>query len=78
LRRQHPGGSASELLTVYALANTIAANFPDYNQVRIWIEGQAQETLKGHLDLTRPIAADFGYCRGTDAPSTPATTSSVD
>jgi len=59
----HPGGSMTELLTVYALANTLAANFPHLRQVRILIDGAPVETLKGHVDLREPIPADFDFGR---------------
>jgi spore germination protein GerM len=55
----HPGGSWGELLTVYALANTVAVNFPHLRQLRILVEGAAVETLKGHVDLRQPLAPDF-------------------
>ena len=55
----HPGGSWGELLTVYALADTVAVNFPHFRQVRILIEGSTVETLKGHVDLRQPINPDF-------------------
>lgn len=55
----HPGGSWGELLTVYALVNTVAVNFPHLRQVRILIEGAAVETLKGHVDLRQPLNPDF-------------------
>jgi spore germination protein GerM len=55
----HPGGSWGELLTVYALADTVAENFPHLRQVRIFVEGTALETLKGHVDLRQPLAPDF-------------------
>lgn len=57
----HPGGSMSELLTVYGLINTLAVNFPHIRKVNILVEGQAVETLKGHVDLRQPLAADFRY-----------------
>ena len=59
----HPGGSISELLTVYGLADTLAANFPALRQLRILVEGAPVESLKGHVDLRQPIAADFTYAR---------------
>jgi len=59
----HPGGSMTELLTVYALANTLAANYPHLRQVRILIDNQPVETLKGHVDLREPVAADFDFGR---------------
>jgi spore germination protein GerM len=65
---EHPGGSLSELLSVVGLANTLASNFPQVRGVSLLIEGQPVETLKGHLDLRRPIAADFALVRS--APGT--------
>ncbi len=59
----HPGGSMTELLTVHALANTLAVNFPHIRQVRIMVDGAPVETLKGHVDLREPIAADFDFGR---------------
>jgi spore germination protein GerM len=62
----HPGGSASELLTVYGLANTLAENFPHVRQVQILVEGEPVESLKGHVDLRGPIQADFSFSRLPD------------
>jgi spore germination protein GerM len=56
----HPGGSLGELLTVYGLVDTVAVNFPQLRQVRILVEGQAVDTLKGHIDLRQPLVPDFG------------------
>ena len=39
----HPGGSMSELLTVYGLVNTLAVNFPHIRKVRILVEEQPVE-----------------------------------
>ncbi len=63
LMTRHPGGSISELLTVYGLADTLAVNFPHLRQVRILIAGESVESLRGHVDLRGPIAADFRYTR---------------
>jgi hypothetical protein len=62
----HPGGSWGELLTVYALADTIAVNFPHLRQVRILVEGAAVETIKGHVDLRQPVNPDFRLLLSTD------------
>ena len=59
----HPGGSLSELLTVYALVNSLAVNFPYLKQLQILVEGASVETLKGHVRLVRPVIADFSYSR---------------
>ena len=49
----HPGGTQSELLTVYGLTDTLAVNFPHIRQVQILVEGNPVKTLKGHVDLQR-------------------------
>ncbi len=55
----HPGGTQSELLTIYGLADTMAVNFPHLRQVQILVEGVPVATLKGHVDLRQPINPDF-------------------
>lgn len=59
----HPGGSLSELLTVYGLANSLAENFSYLRQLQILIDGQPQATLKGHVRIDQPVYADFSYSR---------------
>lgn len=59
----HPGGSQGELLTVYALANSTAVNFPHLRRMQILVDGAAVDTLKGHVDLRRPLLADFTYSK---------------
>lgn len=54
----HPGGSASEMMTIYSLANTVTANVPSVKGVRILIEGAAVETIKGHIDTTAPFTVN--------------------
>lgn len=65
----HPGGSLSELLTVYSLADTLAESFPHIRQVRILVEGEPVETLKGHVDLRQPVMADFTFTRPPEGAS---------
>lgn len=55
----HPGGSEAELVTVYSLVNSLAANFPAIKRVQILIEDRPVPTLAGHVDLTRPLAPDM-------------------
>jgi Sporulation and spore germination len=59
----HPGGTLSELLTVYSLANSLVENFSYLRQVQILIDGQIQQTLKGHVRIDQPVFADFSYNR---------------
>lgn len=51
----HPGGSASEMMTIYSLTNTITINVPSVTRVRILIDGTGVETIKGHIDTGRPF-----------------------
>lgn len=55
----HPGGTQSELLTIYGLVDTLVVNSPYLRQVQILIEGAPVPTLKGHVDLRRPVNPDF-------------------
>ena len=48
-------GTHSEILAVYSLVQTLAANFSNVRQVRILVNGQAAETLAGHIRLDRPL-----------------------
>lgn len=59
----HPGGSQAELLTAYALANTVAVNFPHLRQVALSVDGTPLTTLRGHVDLRKPLLADFSFAR---------------
>jgi spore germination protein GerM len=59
----HPGGSLTELLTVYSLVDSLAVNFPYVRQMRILVEGVPLDTIKGHVDLRSPVGTDFRYTR---------------
>lgn len=54
IARDHPGGSAGELITVYSVVNTLT-ELPGVESVRWLIDGRVVESLAGHLDLSRPI-----------------------
>jgi len=54
----HPGGTTGELLTVYAVVNTLA-QLPEVELVQIFVGGRELETLMGHLDLRTPLEPDF-------------------
>jgi spore germination protein GerM len=55
----HPGGSFAELLTVYAIVNTLTTNLPTIQRVQILINGREADTLAGHVDLRRPLVPDL-------------------
>lgn len=52
-------GSHAELLSVFALVNSVTANLPAVKRVQILIDGRPADTLAGHVDLGRPLAADM-------------------
>ncbi|MBI4886480.1 MAG: GerMN domain-containing protein, partial [Acidobacteria bacterium] len=66
---RHPGGTFTELLTVYAIVHAITANLPTIQRVQILVDGREVDTLAGHVDLRRPLEADPSLVR--DEPQTP-------
>lgn len=67
-----PEGSAAEMAAVYGIVNTVVTNFPTITSVRFLQNGQPCHTLKGHLDLSKPLAADYSLERAvTDSASHP-------
>lgn len=61
--RNHPGGSSTELLTVYAVVNAVTANLPSIRRVQILVEGKEIDTLAGHVDLRRPLQQELALVR---------------
>ncbi|ETR70347.1 MAG: spore germination protein [Candidatus Magnetoglobus multicellularis str. Araruama] len=54
-----PGGVTQELLTIYAIVNTLTLNIRDVEQVKITIGGQEAYTLNGHLDIRYPYTTNM-------------------
>jgi spore germination protein GerM len=52
------GGSMEELLTIYAIVDSVALNVDEIKRIGILIEGEPIETLNGHVDLRRPLPPD--------------------
>src|SRR5947209_5168592 len=61
--RPHPGGSSSELLTVYSIVNALTSNLPTITRVQILVDGKEVDSLAGHVDLRRPLEADLTLVR---------------
>jgi len=59
----HPGGSMTELLTVYAIVNAVTANLPAIQRVQLLVEGQEVDTIAGHVDVRRPLTRDTSLVR---------------
>ena len=57
VRENHPGGSNSELLTIYSVVNSLVLNVPEIERVKILIDGHETPTLAGHIDLQFPVKA---------------------
>lgn len=60
IQRDHPGGSAGELITVYAIVNTLT-EIEGIERVMFLIEGRTVESLAGHMDLRWPIERDESF-----------------
>lgn len=59
----HPGGSTTELLTVYAIVNAVTANLPAIQRVQLLVEGKEVDTIAGHVDVRRPLDRDATLVR---------------
>ena len=59
VRDMYPGGSQSELLSVYSIVNSLILNVPTIEKVKILIDGKESATLAGHVDLTQPVTANM-------------------
>lgn len=51
----HPGGSTTELLTVYTIVNALTENLPTVRAVQLLVGGTQVDTIAGHIDLRRPL-----------------------
>jgi len=59
IRESHPGGSQTEMLTIFSLVNTLVLNLPDIDRVKILIGGREATTLAGHIDMQFPFNANM-------------------
>jgi sporulation and spore germination protein len=57
----HPGGTQSELLTIYSIVNAVTENLPAVTAVQLLVDGKEVETLAGHVDLRRPLTKNVAY-----------------
>ncbi|MDY6823503.1 MAG: GerMN domain-containing protein [Thermodesulfobacteriota bacterium] len=59
IKGNHPGGSRTELLTIYSIVNSLVLNVDAIEKVKILIAGQDADVLAGHIDLRFPFDADM-------------------
>jgi spore germination protein GerM len=63
ISKNHPGGSRFELLTLYAIVNSLVLNLPEVKAVKVLVEGREADTLAGHIDIRHPFKADMLWIR---------------
>lgn len=51
-------GSSAEMLAVYSVVNTVTANLPQIQKVKINVDGNSGIVLR-HLDLSEPLLPDY-------------------
>jgi hypothetical protein len=59
------GGSMEEMLAIYAIVDSVVLNVPEIHAVGLLINGGPLETLNGHVDLRRPLLADYSLILGS-------------
>jgi spore germination protein GerM len=51
----HISGVSAEVETVYSVVNSLAYNFQEVKRVFFLVDGNGKDTLKGHVDISRPL-----------------------
>jgi hypothetical protein len=60
---QHPGGSSSEIMSVYSIVNTLTTNIKDVKMVKIIQQGRTLDTIAGHIDCNKTFYPDLELVR---------------
>lgn len=58
-------GSQLELMSVYAVVDTLTVNFPAVRRVQILVDDRPVDSLAGHADLSRPLLPDLSLLAPT-------------
>jgi len=58
-----PGGSSTEIITVYSIVNSLITNIKAVSRVRIIQEGETLDTIAGHIDCNKIFYADLKRVR---------------
>ena len=58
LTKLHPGGSTAEMASIYSLTNSITENVPEVKKVKIFMEGKALSSIKGHISTKNAFRPD--------------------
>jgi len=55
IQDRHISGVSAEVETVYSVVNSLAYNYQEVKRVFILVDGNGKDTLKGHVDISRPL-----------------------
>ncbi|HEU17828.1 MAG TPA: hypothetical protein ENO00_00380 [Deltaproteobacteria bacterium] len=58
LIERHPGGTTSEISTIYSLTTSLCKNIPQIKRVKLLINGKETATIKGHIDTRNPFTVN--------------------
>ncbi len=64
VRQAHPGGSAAEIMSVYAVVNSLLANLKAYQRVWLLVEHQPQTVFKFHVFIGAPLPMNTALQEG--------------
>jgi spore germination protein GerM len=53
-----PGGTTSEFVALYGIVKTALDNFREIKRVQILVDGEAKESLAGHMDISGPLTLE--------------------
>lgn len=56
--KTHPGGTTSEIATIYSLTNTLTRNIPSIKNVKILVEDKSIDSIKGHVSTQGAFRMD--------------------
>jgi len=56
--KNHPGGTTSEIATIYSLTNTLIHNIPSIQRVKILVEGKTIASIKGHVSTQEAFSME--------------------
>ena len=58
LIERHPGGTTSEITTIYSLTTSLCNNIPQIKRVKLLVNGKEIDTIKGHIDTRNPFTVN--------------------
>lgn len=59
ITEQHPGGTLTELFTMFSVVNTLALNLEEVERVKILIQGREIKSVAGHIDCRFPFSPNI-------------------